>query len=113
MIFKSLTTEIYLYIRGLIENIFPKSNYYKMIKLWEEENKKRIHPRTYHIFRLEGEDANKNAIFSSFKLGIKWHMIFRGYVSKIASLLPPCNLQKSLYRFAGLKIEKMFFLPPN
>ena len=113
MIFKSLIIEIYLYVKSFFSKAFPQSNYYKMIKLWEEKNKKRKHPRTYHIFRLEGEDAKKNAIFSSFKLGIKWHMIFRGYISKIASLLPPCNLQKSLFRFAGLRIEKDVFLAPE
>lgn len=110
MLFTSLFSRTSSQMNNLI---FPQSNYYKIIKQWEDENKKRKHPRTYHIFRLKGEDANKNAIFSSFKLGVKWHMIFRGYLSKIASLLPPCNLQQFLFQAAGLIIEKDIFIAPE
>ena len=63
--------------------------------------------------RLEGEDANKNALFSSFKLGIKSHMIFRGYIGKLASLLPPCNLQQVMLRLAGLIIDNDVFIAPE
>ena len=100
-------------LKKMFFNFFPKGKYYQAIKEWEEKNRKRRFPRTYYVFKLEGEDANKNAIFSSFKLGIKAHMIFRGYIGKIASLLPPCELQKTLFRLAGLVIEKDVFIAPE
>ena len=110
MIFKNLITETYLYIKSIFSNIFPKGKYFMKIQSWKNKNKLRKNPRMYTVFRLEGEDATKNAIFSSFKLGIKLHMIFRGYIGKIASLLPPCSLQQCLFRLAGLIIEKDVFI---
>ena len=113
MIFKSLITEIYLWLKNMLSNLFPRSKYYLPIKEWENKNKLRKNPRMYTIFRLEGDDTLKNAIFSSFKLGIKSHMIFRGYVGKIASLLPPCGLQQILFKLAGLVIEDDVFIAPE
>ena len=101
------------FIRRLINTIFPKSKYYQKIQFWMENNKKRKYPKRYFVMKLEGEDANKNAIFSSFKLGIKSHMIVRGYLGKVASLLPPCNLQQCILRLAGLKIDKDVFIAPE
>ena len=97
----------------MITRLFPQGIYNKVINSWEETNKKRKHPRTYTVLRLTGNDANKNAIFSSYKLGIKWRMIFRGYIAKIASLLPPSNLQKIFLRVAGLKIDEDVFIAPE
>ena len=93
--------------------MFLKSKYYQKVQSWVENNKKRKYPKRYFVMRLEGEDANKNAIFSSFKLGIKSHMIFRGYLAKIASLLPPCGLQRFMLRLAGLVIDKDVFIAPE
>ncbi len=113
MIFKSLLIEIYLCIKNLLSNLSPKVKYYLKIQEWEKNNKLRKKPKMYTVFRLEGDDASKNAIFSSFKLGIKSHMIFRGYIGKIASLLPPCTLQQFLFKLAGLVIEKDVFIAPE
>lgn len=93
--------------------MFLKSKYYQRIQSWVENNKKRKYPKRYFVMRLDSDDTNKNAIFSSFKLGIKPLMIFRGYLAKIASLLPPCKLQRSILRLIGLVIEKDVFIAPD
>lgn len=87
--------------------------YRQRIQTLAENNKRRKHPRRYFLMRLEGEDANRNAIFSSFRLDIKSHMIFRGYIAKLASLLPPSTVQQFLFRLAGLVIDKDVFIAPE
>jgi acetyltransferase-like isoleucine patch superfamily enzyme len=87
--------------------------YHQQIQELKENNKRRKHPRRYFVMRLEGEDAKRNAIFSSFRLDEKSHMIFRGYISKIASLLPPSALQQFLFRLAGLVIDEDVFIAPE
>lgn len=113
MIFKSLLTNLNVYIKSIFSHVFPEKKYFMKTQSWEKKNKLRKNPRMYTVFRLEGEDAKKHALFSSFKLGIKSHMIFRGYIGKIASLLPPCSLQQFLFRLAGLIIEEDVFIAPE
>ncbi len=106
-------TKASLYIKNIFSKILPNRKYFKQIQSWENRNKLRKNPKMYTVFRLEGDDSTKNALFSSFKLGIKSHMIFRGYVGKVASLLPPCSLQHFLFKLAGLIIEKDVFIAPE
>lgn len=105
--------ETITFLKKMTGHLFPKSKYYRKIQSWVENNKKRKFPKRYFVMRLEGEDANKNAIFASFKLGIKSHMIFRGYLAKIASLLPPSKFQRALLRVAGLIIDEDVFIAPE
>jgi len=98
---------------NLINKIFGEGRYYRRIRLLEEENRKRKKPRTFFVFRLEGEDLTKNALFSSFEVGIKLHLILRGYLNKVASLLPPCSIQQWLYKLVGIEIEENVFIAPE
>ena len=102
--------------RGL-ENFLDKlcfeGRYYKKIQLLERLNKKRKAPRTYFVFRFDNNDSKKNALFSSFEVGIKLHLVFRGYINKIAGLLPPCFLQQWLFKLVGLIVEKDVFIAPE
>ena len=99
--------------RDFIDNFYPQGKYYQKIRRWDKENKKRKKPRNYYVFTLDEEDAHKNATFSTYELGIKTHMLRRGYLLKIASLLPLNPLKENLLKFAGIQIEEDVFIAPE
>ena len=99
--------------RDFIDQFYPQGKYYQKIKEWDRSNKKRKNPRSYYVFTLDDKDANKNATFSTYELGIKEHMITRGYLNKIASLLPVSLLKENIFKMAGVKIEENVFLAPE
>ncbi len=99
--------------RDFIDSFYKQGKYYKKIKHWDKNNTKRKNPRTYYVFTLDEEDAKRNATFSTFELGIKEHMIRRGYLSKISSLMPMNPLKISLLQLAGVQIEENVFIAPE
>ena len=99
--------------RDFIDQFYQQGKYYQKIRNWDKNNKKRKNPRTYYVFTLDNEDAKRNATFSTFELGIKDHMIRRGYLSKAASLLPMNNAKEMLLKLAGVQIEEDVFIAPE
>ena len=99
--------------RDFIDSFYKQGKYYKKIKEWNRSNKKRKAPRTYYVFTLDAEDANRNATFSTYELGIKEHMITRGYLLKTASLMPMSPLKESILKLAGVQIEEDVFIAPE
>ena len=99
--------------RDFIDSFYKPGKYYEKIKTWDKSNKKRKSPRKYYVFTLDEEDAKRNATFSTFELGIEKHMIRRGYLSKISSLMPMSPVKISLLKFAGIKIEENVFIAPE
>jgi len=99
--------------RNFIDGFYKQGKYYEKIKHWHENNKKRKNPRSYFVFTLDEEDAKKNATFSTYELGIKEHMIHRGYISKIANLLPMSILKENLLKLSGVQIEENVFIAPE
>ena len=99
--------------RDFIDHFYTQGRYYQKIKDWHKSNQKRKKPRAYYVFSLDGEDGKKNATFSTFELGIKEHMISRGYLTKISSLLPMNNIKESLLKLAGVQIEENVFIAPE
>lgn len=99
--------------RDFIDKFYPQGKYYQKIRSWDKNNKKRNQPRSYYVFTLDDEDAKRNATFSTFELGIKKHMIRRGYILKAASLLPMCELKEVLLKLAGVRIEDNVFIAPE
>jgi acetyltransferase-like isoleucine patch superfamily enzyme len=100
-------------IQNFINKICGEGKYYKKIRLLEEKNTKRKCPRSYYVFRFDDEDRKRNALFTSFEVGIKLHMMFRGYLNKIAGNLPPSPFQQWLYKLVGLRIENDVFIAPE
>lgn len=109
--------KIFKSILNFLYDIFYKlpfeGKYYRKIKFLEQENKKRKVPRTYYVFRFDEEDRKRNALFKSFEVGIKPLMIFKGYINKINSLLPPCFIQHFFLRLLGVHVEKNVFIAPE
>ena len=99
--------------RDFVDSFYKQGKYYSKIKEWHKNNKERKNPRSYYVFTLDEEDAKRNATFSTFEFGIKEHMIRRGYVLKIGSLLPMNTLKESLFKFAGVQIEENVFIAPE
>ncbi|MBI2996412.1 MAG: hypothetical protein HYY52_06890 [Candidatus Melainabacteria bacterium] len=99
--------------RDFIDKFYPQGKYYQRIRQWDKNNKKRKRPRTYYVFTLDDEDAKRNATFCTFEFGIKTHMIRRGYLSKIANLLPMSILKENLLKLAGVQIEEDVFIAPE
>lgn len=99
--------------RDFIDKFYKQGKYYQKIKTWHKNNKLRKKPRAYYVFTLDSEDANKNATFSTYEFGIKEHMIRRGYLTKIASLLPVGPLKENLLKLAGVVIEENVFIAPE
>ena len=99
--------------RDFIDGFYKQGKYYRKIKDWNTSNKKRKSPRTYYVFTLEEEDAKRNATFCTFELGIKEHMMRRGYILKIASLLPMTSTKEFLLKLAGIQIEEDVFVAPE
>ncbi|MBI3590376.1 MAG: hypothetical protein HY094_03225 [Candidatus Melainabacteria bacterium] len=99
--------------RDFIDQFYNQGKYYQKIRAWDKNNKKRKNPRSYYVFTLDSEDAKRNATFSTFEFGIKEHMIRRGYITKIASLLPMNNLKGNLLKLAGIQIEENVFIAPE
>lgn len=99
--------------RDFIDQFYPQGKYYQKIRAWDKNNKKRKNPRTYYVFTLDDEDAKRNATFSTYEFGIKKHMIRRGYLSKIANLLPMSILKENLLKIAGVQIEENVFIAPE
>lgn len=87
--------------------------YYQKVKNWDINNKKRKNPRMYYVFTLDNEDAQRNATFSTYELGIKEHMISRGYLGKAASLLPMNTLKEAILKLIGIQIEENVFIAPE
>ena len=99
--------------RDFIDSFCKQGKYYQKIKAWDKNNKKRKTPRAYYVFTLDEEDAKRNATFSTFELGIKEHMIRRGYLSKISSLMPMTPLKESVLKLAGIQMEENVFVAPE
>lgn len=99
--------------RDFIDQFYPQGKYYQKIKEWDKSNKKRKKPRAFYVFTLDDKDAKKNATFSTYEFGIKEHMITRGYLNKISSLLPTSILKENVLKLAGVKIESSVFLAPE
>ena len=99
--------------REFIDGFYKQGKYYKKINGWYKNNKLRKNPRTYYVFTLDEEDAKRNATFSTFEFGIKEHMLRRGYLLKVASLLPMNQLKESLIKLAGVQIEENVFIAPE
>lgn len=99
--------------RDFIDKFYKQGKYYQKIRTWDKNNKKRKKSRTYFVFTLDKEDANKNATFSAYELGIKEHMITRAYLMKVASLLPLNSFKCNLLRFTGVQIEENVFIGPE
>ncbi len=97
--------------RDFIDSFYKQGKYYQKIRSWDKNNKKRKTPRTYLVFTLD--DTHRNATFSTYELGIKEHMINRGYLCKASSLLPMSPLKISLLQVAGIQIEEDVFLAPE
>lgn len=90
-----------------------EGKYYKKIRFLEIQNFKRKSPRSYYVFRFDKEDRKRNALFKSFEVGIKLHLIIRGYLNKLAGMLPPCPFQQFLFKLLGVYIEKNVFIAPE
>lgn len=99
--------------RDFVDSFFHQGKYYQRIRTWDKNNKKRKTPRAYYVFTLDDDDAKRNATFSTFELGIKDHMINRGYLTKVASLMPMNNIKESLLKLAGIHIEENVFIAPE
>lgn len=99
--------------RDFIDSFYKQGKYYKKIKSWDQNNKKRKNPRAYYVFTLDEEDAKRNATFSTFEFGIQEHMIHRGYLNKVSSLMPMNPLKESILKLAGLVIEENVFVAPE
>ena len=99
--------------RDFIDSFYKQGKYYEKIKAWDKSNKKRKAPRAYYVFTLDEEDANRNATFSTFELGIKEHMIRRGYLHKIASFMPMNSVKESLLKLTGIQMEEDVFVAPE
>ena len=99
--------------RDFIDHFYHQGKYYQKIRSWDKNNKKRKIPRAYYVFTLDGEDAKRNATFSTYELGIKEHMIHRGYLMKIASLMPMNIIRDNLLKLAGVQIEENVFIAPE
>ncbi len=99
--------------RDFIDQFYKQGKYYQKIRTWDKNNKKRKNPRAYYVFTLDKDDAKRNATFSTYEFGIKEHMIGRGYVAKIASLLPMSNIKKTLLKIAGVQMEENIFIAPE
>ena len=99
--------------RDFIDSFYPQGKYYQRIRTWDKNNKKRKNPRTYCVLTLDDEDTKRNATFCTFEFGVKKHMIRRGYLCKIASLLPMSNLKEILLKLAGVQIEENVFIAPE
>lgn len=108
---------IFKSIINLLKRIYRiicfEGKYYRKIRFLEQENKKRKKPRTYYVFRFNDEDCKRNALFKSFEVGIKPLMIFKGYINKINSLLPPCFLQHFFLKLLGVHVGKNVFIAPE
>lgn len=99
--------------RNFIDGFYKQGKYYHKIKQWHENNKKRKNPRSYLVFTLDEEDSKKNATFCTYEFGIKDHMIQRGYISKVANLLPMSILKENLLKLTGVQIEEDVFIAPE
>ena len=99
--------------RDFIDQFYPQGKYYQKIRSWEKDNRLRKKPRTYYVFTLDDEDAQKNATFSTYEFGIKEHMIRRAYLTKIASLVPMSILKENILKLAGIQIEENVFIAPE
>ena len=99
--------------RDFIDSFYKQGKYYQKIKAWDKSNKKRKSPRAYYVFTLDEEDAKRNATFATFELGIKEHMIHRGYLHKISSLMPMNPMKESVLKLAGIQMEENVFVAPE
>src|SRR3989338_8271554 len=99
--------------RDFIDSFYHQGKYYQKIRTWDRNNKKRKNPRAYYVFTLDEVDAKRNATFSTFEFGIKEHMINRGYLNKIASLMPMNTIKETLMKLAGIQIEEDVFIAPE
>ena len=99
--------------RDYIDSFYQQGKYYQKIRSWDKNNKKRKNPRSYYVFTIDEKEAHKNATFYTYELGIKEHMINRGYLCKASSLLPMCPLKISLLKVAGVKVEEEVFIAPE
>src|SRR3989338_5446393 len=99
--------------RDFIDSFYKQGKYYQKIRNLDKNNKKRNKPRTYYVFTLDEEDAKRNATFSTFEFGIQEHMIHRGYLYKISSLMPMNPLKESILKLAGLLTEENIFVAPE
>lgn len=99
--------------RDFVDSFYKQGKYYQKIKHWDINNKKRKTPRSYYVFTLDEEDAKRNATFSTFELGIEEHMIRRGYLTKIASLMPMTPLKGSILKLAGIHLDEDVFVAPE
>lgn len=113
MKYEHLLEELLSNPRDFVESFYHQGKYYQKIKTWDKKNKSRKNPRQYHVFTLDKEDAIKNATFSTYEFGIKEHMINRGYLLKVGSLLPMSPLKENLLKIAGVKIEENVFIAPE
>ena len=99
--------------RDFIDSFYKQGKYYNKIKTWDKNNKKRKTPRAYYVFTLDEEDSKRNATFSTFEFGIKEHMLHRGYLNKIASLMPMNPFKEQLLKLAGVQMEENVFVAPE
>ena len=99
--------------RDFIDSFYKQGKYYQKIRNWDTNNKKRKNPRAYYVFTLDAQDAKRNATFSTFEFGIKEHMLRRGYLNKIASLLPLSSAKETLLKLAGVRLEENVFIAPE
>ena len=99
--------------RDFIDNFYPQGKYYQRIRAWEKNNIKRKNPRSYFVFSLDKDNAKRNATFSTFELGIREHMIRRGYLLKIASLMPMNLIRENILKLTGVQIEEDIFIAPE
>lgn len=99
--------------RDFIDSFYKQGKYYQKIKAWDQSNKKRKRPRAYYVFTLDEEDAKRNATFSTFEFGIQDHIIRRGYLNKIASLMPMNSAKEYILKLAGIQIEENVFVAPE
>ena len=99
--------------RDFIDNFYTQGKYYQKIRSWDKNNKKRKNPRQYYVFTLDEKDAKRNATFSTYEFGIKQHMIGRGYLLKISSLLPVGIVKENLLKLAGVQIDENVFIAPE
>lgn len=99
--------------RDFIDQFYHQGKYYQKVRQWDKNNRKRKNPRSYYVFTLDAEDSNRNATFSTYELGIKEHMISRGYLLKIGSLLPMNSLKYNLLRLGGVQIDEGVFIAPE
>lgn len=99
--------------RDFIDQFYHQGKYYQKIRYWDKNNRKRKNPRSYYVFTLDAEDSKRNATFSTYELGIKEHMISRGYLLKIGSLLPMNQLKYNLLKLGGVQIDEDVFIAPE